>query len=350
MNKIIILSFLFIGCSTSSSKTSQVENQEDSIVVDFKSSPLEVIENEIIQKPSSPNVYLKRALYYQGERKFNEALEDINRALLLAPDISFLKYHKAAILYEFAVYTQDISLLDESKIYLDNSIDEDPDIIEPRLLRAKIFLFEKKTEESMRLINDVLKIDQRTAEAYLIKGMIYHYLGNYKLATSSYQTAIEVNSDFFDAFIHMGMLLDVMGKDNALEYYNSAIAIKPNSIEAHRNKGLHLHFNEDYKSARASFSEVKRIDPSFEEAYFNIGNTFLGEYGKNEEDFTTLDSAFYYFNVAYQMNNQYVQAIHNVGLCYEVRGQIEMAKNKYKEAINLDNNFTPSLDALNALD
>jgi PBP1b-binding outer membrane lipoprotein LpoB len=66
MNKIIILSFLFIGCSTSSSKTSQVENQEDSIVVNFKSSPLEVIENEIIQKPSSPNVYLKRALYYQA--------------------------------------------------------------------------------------------------------------------------------------------------------------------------------------------------------------------------------------------------------------------------------------------
>ncbi len=66
---------------------------------------------------------------------------------------------------------------------------------------------------------------------------------------------------------------------------------------------------------------------------------------KNEEDFTNLDSAFHYFNVAYRMNNQYVQAIHNIGLCYEIRGQIEMAKNKYKEAINLNNNFTPSLDA-----
>lgn len=350
MKKIILLSFLFIGCSSPSNKNLEIQSQEEPIVVDFKSSPLEVIEKEIIDKPSSPNVYLKRALYFQGKRKFNEALEDINRSLLLAPDVSFLKYHKAAILYEFAVYTQDISLLDESKIYLDNSIDEDPEIIEPRLLRAKIYLFEKKTEESMRLINDVLKIDQRTAEAYLIKGMIYHYLGNYKLAASSYQTAIEVNSNFFDAFIHMGMLLDVMEKDNALEYYNSAIAIKPNSIEAHRNKGLHLHFSENYQSARASFHEVKRIDPSFEEAYFNIGNTFLGEYGKNEKNHSKLDSAFYYFNAAYQMNNQYVQAVHNIGLCHEIRGQIEMAKEKYKEAINLDNNFTPALNALNALD
>tara|TARA_Y100000385_G_scaffold68641_1_gene68671 strand:- start:174 stop:1226 length:1053 start_codon:yes stop_codon:yes gene_type:complete len=350
MKKIIILSFLFIGCSTSSSNTSPVENQGDSIVVDFKSTPLELIENEIIQKPSSPNVYLKRALYFQGKRKFSEALEDINRSLLLAPDISFLKYHKAAILYEFAVYTQDISLLDESKIYLDNTIEEDQSIIEPRLLRAKIYLFEKKTEESMRLINDVLKIDQRTAEAYLIKGMIYHFLGNYKLAASSYQTAIEVDSDFFDAFIHMGMLLDLTGKDNALDYFNSAISINPNSIEAHRNKGLHLHFNQDYMLARKSFNKVKEIDPYFEEAYFNIGNTFLGEYGLDASNSSLIDSAFFYFDYAFQMNPQYVQAIHNIGLCYEIRGQIKAAKLKYNEAIDLDNNFKPSLDALNALD
>ena len=34
----------------------------------------------------------------------------------------------------------------------------------------------KKTEEAMKLANQVLKIDKRIAEAYLIKGMIYHYL------------------------------------------------------------------------------------------------------------------------------------------------------------------------------
>ena len=28
----------------------------------------------------------------------------------------------------------------------------------------------------MKLVNQVLKIDKRIAEAYLIKGMIYHYL------------------------------------------------------------------------------------------------------------------------------------------------------------------------------
>lgn len=350
MKKIIILSLLFVACNNSPVEKSEPTEIVSNLVEDQPIDPLSIIEKEIIQKPSSPNVYLKRALYFQEKRRFPQALEDINRSLQLAPDVTFLKYHKAAILYEYAVYNQDISLLDESKIYLDNTISEDLEIIEPRLLRAKIFLFEKKTEESMRLINDVLKIDERVAEAYFIKGMIYHFLGNFKLASSSYQTAIEVDSDFFDAFIHMGMLLDKMEKDNGLDYYNSAIAIRPNSLEAHRNKGLHLHFRQSYSSARESFKEVSRIDPSFEEAYFNIGNTFLGEFSEDENDAQLLDSAFYYFTYAYNMNKNYVQAIHNIGLCHEIRGDIKTAKDKYHQAVDLDNNFKPSLDALNALD
>ena len=350
MKKFVIISFLFLGCARQIEKLPVEDSDGDSTSITSSIDYITTIENEIIKKPNSPNVYLKRALYFQENRKLNKALEDINRALTLAPDVSFLKYHKAAILYELAVYNQDISSLDESKIYLDNTIIEDPEIIEPRLLRAKIFLFEKKTEESMKLINEVLKIDERIAEAYLIKGMIYHFLGNQKLAMSSYQTAIEVDSDFFDAFIHMGMLLDQLGKTNAVEYYNSAIAINPNSLEAHRNKGLHLHFNEKYVEARSCFKEVKNIDPLFEEAFFNIGNTFLGEFDQNQQNMTLIDSALKYFTISFEMNKYYVQAIHNIGLCYEIKGNTNLAKERYQRAVDLDNNFKPSLDALNALD
>ena len=67
---------------------------------------------EIVQNPESQCIF-ERALYYQRERQFGRALEDINRALNLAPDVSILQYHKASILYEYAVYEQDISLLDD---------------------------------------------------------------------------------------------------------------------------------------------------------------------------------------------------------------------------------------------
>ena len=59
---------------------------------------------------------------------------------------------------------------------------------------------------------------------------------------------------------------------------SSAIEINSSSIEAHRNKGLYYHFNENYSEARKAFKFIVQIDSNFEETYFNIGNTFLGEY------------------------------------------------------------------------
>ena len=349
MKKLLFISFFIIGCSSNNNdKTIVVENKS----VTVSSSPnneLYEIDKEIINNPKSPNVYLKRALYYQNKRNFNSALEDINRALSITPDLSFLKYHKAAILYELAVFNQDVSLIDESKIYLDNCIKEDQEIISARLLRSKIFLFEKKTEDAMKLANQVLKIDKRIAEAYFIKGMIYHFLGNSNLASSSYQTAIEVDPDYFDAYIHMGMLSESSGNDIAIDYYNSAIEINSSSIEAYRNKGLYYHFNENYLDARKAFKFIVQIDPNFEETYFNIGNTFLGEYNISNNN-SILDSALFYYQKANSINSFYVQAIHNIGICYEIKNDLIKAKRCYIKAIEIDNNYSPSLNALNSLD
>ena len=173
MKKLLFISFFIIGCNSKSNQTPVVEN-EPAIVNSNLNNELYEIDKEIINNPKSPNVYLKRALYHQNKRNLSSALEDINRALSITPDLSFLKYHKASILYELAVFNQDISLIDESKIYLDNCIKEDSDIIPARLLRAKIFLFEKKTEEAIKLANQVLKIDKRIAEAYFIKGCLLY--------------------------------------------------------------------------------------------------------------------------------------------------------------------------------
>ena len=51
----------------------------------------------------------------------------------------------------------------------------------------------------------------------------------------------------------MGMLSENLDNYNAVNYYNSAIEIEFNNIEAHRNKGLLLSFRSEYSEARKSF-------------------------------------------------------------------------------------------------
>ena len=267
MLRYILISTLFLlvqSCTNNTSLVNQEEtNVENNSNQQLSIDPLKAIEEEIIKNPNSINVYLKRALYYKEKREFSKAIEDINRALSITPDVSILQYHKAAILYEFAVQKQDITFLDEAKIYLNNCIAEDNMLIEARLLRAKIHLFEDETEECMGMLSDVLRINERTAEAYLIKGMAYETLENATLAASSYQTAIEVDPDYYDAYIHRGMLADRLGEKEALDYYNSALSLEPMSVEAHRNKALHLYFTDQHTAARKSFLDVIEIFPNF---------------------------------------------------------------------------------------
>jgi tetratricopeptide (TPR) repeat protein len=336
--------------STGNDQLTEVAN--DSIInsVNSKDISLSAIENYIIQKPESSNGYYKRAIYYKEKNKYNLAIEDINRAITISPDAPVINYEKASILYEYGVFSQDISLIDESKIYLDHCISLDEDFELSKLLKAKLFLFEKKTDESMVLVNDVLKLNSSNSEAYLIKGMIYNFLGNTKLAQSSYQTAIEANPDYYDAYILLGILYEKMGDETAVNYYNSAAEINPNGIEAFRNKGLFYHFNQQYSLARISFEKVIDIDSTFEEAFFNIGNTFLGEYAMDTLDGEKyISEAMKFYNKAISINPYYVQSIHNIGICYEIIGDKLKAKEQYLYAVKLDNNYTPSLNALNDL-
>ena len=85
--------------------------------------------------------------------------------------------------------------------------------------------FNKSRNSALKLKKELEEIG---AEAYLIKGMIYNLLDNTDLAQSSYQTAIEVNPDYYDAYILLGILHEKLGNNIAINYYNSAAEVNPN--------------------------------------------------------------------------------------------------------------------------
>ena len=366
MRNILCFTFgalFFCSCDSESNRINN-QNEISNEVIQNDSSSTELnaayyfneklsdIENAIILNPSSPNVYYKRAIYYKLRKKYSLALEDINRSIKLSPDAAIFNFEKADILFEFGVFKMDVSKIDEAEIYLDHTLTLDKSLEEALLLKAEILLFKKDAEGSIRFVNDILKNNNTHANAYFTKGRIYHFMGSNELAISSYQTAIEMDPNFYDAFISLGVLLSEKMDPKSIDYYNSAIEIFPSSIEAHRNKGLFYFFNSDYLLAQKSFNNVIDIDSTFEEAYFNIGNTYIGMFSDTMDDYskdTTLNKAISYFKKAIELNPRYVQAIHNLGLQYEFKGNKEKAKEYYLRAIEIDNNYAPSLDAINQL-
>ena len=118
-----LLCLLFvISCGTKSdveNSETEINDNKDSIIdTAIVINPLTVIEEQILSNPESPNGYYKRALYYKNRYKFKNAVDDINRALKLAPESAAMNYAKADIQYAGAMYKGDVSLLDQAEIYL----------------------------------------------------------------------------------------------------------------------------------------------------------------------------------------------------------------------------------------
>ena len=86
-----LLCVLFVtSCGTKTDNETfetEINDNEDSIIDrTIAANPLTVIEEQILSNPESPNGYYKRALYYKNHYKFKNAVDDINRALKLAPE------------------------------------------------------------------------------------------------------------------------------------------------------------------------------------------------------------------------------------------------------------------------
>ena len=352
-----LLCLLFLTSCETKTEDETAEDKSnvvnDSIVENaIIENPLTVLEEEILGNPESPNGYYKRALYYKNHYKFKNAIDDINRALKLAPESAAMNYAKAEIQYAAAMYKGDVSLLDQAEIYLNYALEYDSINSDALLLLAELKAASSEPEKAMVYVNRVLKENQYLPRPYYVKGKIYESLGNMKLAESSYQTAIEMDANYYAAMIQLGWIYAQRQDDLALTYYDAALEIYPESMEAIRNKGLFYHFANRPLEARIYFNKMLEIDSTFEEAYFNIGNTYVGIYRDDMEQYTKdtiVEKAIENFQKAVNINPGYIQAWYNLGLGYEVKGEKEQAIEVYNYILSNETNYQPAIDGLNRL-
>lgn len=141
--------------------------------------------------------------------------------------------------------------------------------LEPNNLAIKIELANTYAltgdfEASFKLINDVLRLNDRYRDAYVLKGSNYRVVGNYNLALSSYQTAVQIDPDFFMGHLQTAYLLTEMeNHELALEYYRNAADIDPKSLEALYGIAKSLQDLNRFDEAQQAYRNILQIDPDF---------------------------------------------------------------------------------------
>lgn len=330
---LLVLGVTLVSSSCKEPVRPPVKNPDEEIK---KVDLLDSLKNEIEREPENQNLYLLRAQAFINRGEFEKAEADFDRCFRI--DSMFDKLHQMKGDYHFN--TQKFT---ESKVNYEKCVACNDQNKVCWLKKAKLELLLENYDLAIKDINTSIKIDEYFADAYFEKGRCYELMGDTLLAESSYSTAIEIDPDYYFAYIQIALMYAADFNDLALEYYNSALDIKPNSVEALINKGLFLQDTgwkdaKRYDEAIASYNEAEQVQAINHIPNYNKGFVYL-EY-KNE-----VDSAIMEFDQVIFKDPNNFQAYYNLGICHEKKNDIKYALTMIERSLELNPTFTLSARA-----
>ena len=159
-------------------------------------------------------------------------------------------------------------------------------------------------------------------------GAAYQGLGNLGVAVEFYQKAINIKPDHVDAYNNMGIALKIQGKlEEAIEAFKKALSLQPDYAEVYINMGNALKEQGNLDDAIKAYIKAFSIKPDSAEACCYVGIALISQ-GKLEEAIEAL-------NKALSIKPDYTDAHYNMGIALQAAGKLEEAVETYNKALTL---------------
>lgn len=287
----------------------------------------------VIATPQSASVYLDRGRYHLRAGNNGAAIDDYERAMAI--DSTLVDDRHALGELRFGIRDFEGAVREWSGV-----LATDGEHVPSLLSLARVDLLLRSYDPALKKINDALRLDDRLDEAYFLKGRLYMETGDTLTAASSFQTVVEVAPERYDAYVQLGLLYAAAHDDLAIEYFETARSLKPNSIEALYDQAIFLQEHGDaegvrYAEALSLYDRILELDTANASAAFNKGFVHL-------EYLAQYDSAAHWFGEAIARLPYYHQAHFNKGLALESMGRLQEALDAYNAALSFDPAYTPA--------
>jgi len=271
----------------------------------------------------------------QRQRKWQEAIEIYNQAILLKPDFAEAYSNRGNALHQQGK-------LDEALESYDRAIQIKPDDAIAFFNRGNVLCQLRYLEKGLKSYDKAIELKSDFAEAYSNRGNILGELGKLEEALTSYNKAIELKPDYVEAHSNRGNILGFLGYlDEAQKSYETAIKLKPSYAQAHSNLGSVLEKTGGLIDAVESYDKAISLKPDFVEAYSNRGNV-LAQLGKPDEALENFDKAI-------RLNPDFVEAHSNRGKVLDEIGRLDDALQSYERAIQLKPDYANAHRSISTL-
>lgn len=330
-----LIFIILLSCKEEKTEVTENTLIQDSLSTASGEAQLKVINQKIIENPNNADLYNERAKIYLSNKQFEDAINDAKRALRI--DSTQATYYLTEADVFFAA-----NETRNAKDVLEKIVVKFPDNTDGLLKLGELFYFVKQYENAFSKINQALKLNQNLAKAYYLKGSIYKETGDTAKAISSLETALEQDNRYFGAFLDLGLIYGCRKNTIALEYYNNALAIQPNNIDALYAKAKLLQDLTKVDDAAVIYNMILKINPEHAFSYYNLGAIEFGFKNNSEK-------ALDYFTKAIQTNPKYAEAYFARGACYQELKEKNNALADYKMCLQLKPNYEAAIEGLNSL-
>jgi tetratricopeptide (TPR) repeat protein len=117
-----------------------------------------------------------------------------------------------------------------------------------------------------------VKSYSQTAEEWKKSGNVFLDSTNYDRAIEHYEKAIEVDSNYFDAYFNLGIAYSgKMDYDKSIEYYNKALSLKDTVADTYFVLGELYNEKQDYDSAIKIIKKGLSFKPDSPDQYYFLG-------------------------------------------------------------------------------
>jgi len=328
---LILAVAFFPSCTGSADRQAGKLTGEDSV-----RHGIEQLTQQIREDQTDPELYNKRAQLFLYKRQFDQALQDVQKAISISGDRPG-PYITLADIYLL------MGRPDDSRESLKKALTFDPENTAALLRLGKLYLIVRDYQNCYTTISRLLAIDDGVAPAYFIRAVGLLEQGDTLRAVDDLKKAVDKDQEYYEALVQLGALYS-MKKDPLSEMYlKNALALQPQSREALYMLGMYYQETMKYDLALSTYQRLEKSDTAFREASYNQGYICL-VYLKD------FPRAAKFFTEAIRKDPEYYEAWFNRGYAYELSGDYKKAYTDYRKSLKIKVNYDKAIEGLNRLD
>ncbi len=160
--------------------------------------------------------------------------------------------------------------------YLEAVLQQQPENVRSLVLVAQIHREAKRLEKASALLEEALRLEPASAEAWNELGGVAMAREEYGVALEYFEQALAAKDGLVYALLNAGQAADKADQlPRSEEYFRKALALEPKSPEAHQRLGLALAKNGKPAEGENHLLEAVRLRPALAAAWNNLGVLYL---------------------------------------------------------------------------